>query len=397
MNGLLKVVTGILGVLAVVACLATVGIIGYSMRGAGENTNPENAQATVAEPTQAPDELLEEPSKEEMTEGSLSSEVTDTEAEGTEDGENGVVPETVDPNHIHDYKESIDIKATCYQAGRLKYTCNCGDYYFVDVLSTGHVEDEWELVRTASAQQNGLRVKKCIYCDETVAQEVLYYVAPEEEKEVEVHYHQYVAIVEREPSCILSGLRKYNCSCGSFYTEKISAMGHVASDWTVAEEPTTTYLGREQRTCNVCGVVLDSRPISALKESSSGSSASPSASAAKTAAPSATASQTPTAKPSASATASAKASASTSPSNDSGHKHSYTSYILKEASCSEKGIRSFVCTCGSSYAEVIEKDANKHSFRMVKIPETDTTPGYTLYTCLYCNYSMQDDYTVSNN
>ncbi len=396
MSGLLKVVTGILGVLAVVACLATVGIIGYSMRGAGENTNSENAQVVVTEPSQAPDVLLEEPpAQQEMTENSGESEAADDE-NGTESTESGVVPEAADPNHIHDYKESVDIKATCYQAGRLKYTCNCGDYYFVDVLSTGHVEDEWELVRTASAEQNGLRVKKCIYCDETVAQEILYYQAPEEDKKVEIHYHQYVAIVEREPSCILSGLRKYNCSCGSFYTEKISAMGHVASDWTVAEEPTTTYLGREQRTCNVCGVVLDSRPLSALKEPTS-SGASPSASASKTATPSATASQTPTAKPSASATASAKASASTSPSNDSGHKHSYTSYILKEASCSEKGIRSFVCTCGSSYAEVIEKDSNKHSFRMVKIPETDTTPGYTLYTCLYCNYSMQDDYTVSNN
>lgn len=400
MSGLLKVVTGILGVLAVVACLATVGIIGYSMRGAGENTNQENTQVVTGEPSQTPDVLLEEPAEEQdITEGSASLDTTDKETDGSEGGESGVVPEAVDPNHIHDYKESIDIKATCYQAGRLKYTCNCGDYYFVDVLSTGHVEDEWELVRNASAEQNGLRVKKCIYCDETVAQEVLYYVAPEEEKKAEIHYHQYVAIVEREPSCILSGLRKYNCSCGSFYTERISAMGHVASDWTVAEEPTTTYMGREQRTCNVCGVVLDSRPLSALKGSSSGSSASPSASTSKTAAPSATVSQTPTAKPSASATASAsaKASASTSPSNDAGHKHSYTSYVLKEASCSEKGIRSFVCTCGSSYAEVIEKDANKHSFRMVKIPETDTTPGYTLYTCLYCNYSMQDDYTVSNN
>lgn len=35
MNGILKVLTAILGVLAVIACLATIGIVGYSMTNNG--------------------------------------------------------------------------------------------------------------------------------------------------------------------------------------------------------------------------------------------------------------------------------------------------------------------------------------------------------------------------
>ena len=35
MNGILKVLTAILGVLAVIACLATIGIVGYSMTNTG--------------------------------------------------------------------------------------------------------------------------------------------------------------------------------------------------------------------------------------------------------------------------------------------------------------------------------------------------------------------------
>ncbi len=365
MNALMKILTSILGILAVVACLATTGIIIYSMTGAGGNYN--GSQTVWEEPSAAPD-------AEASPAGQVPEDMVSGENEGTD-----VTPEALDSTHVHDYKEAIDKKATCYQAGRLKYTCACGDYYFVDVLSTGHVADDWELTRKATKEENGLRVRKCIYCDEIVAQEVILF---EESKTEETHYHQYIPTVEREASCILAGLRKFTCSCGSFYTEKISAPGHVATDWTTVEEPTTTLLGRKQRTCTVCGVILDSRPINVLTPS-------PSPSASATASSIATA--TPTASPSASVTASPSAAATATP-----HSHNYSSYVLKEANCAEKGIRSFVCSCGSSYAETIEVDPSRHSFRMINIPATDSTPGYTLYTCTRCDYSTQDNYTLSN-
>lgn len=47
MSGVIKVLTGILGVLAVIACLATVGIIGYSLTGAG---NKETTKTQITRP-----------------------------------------------------------------------------------------------------------------------------------------------------------------------------------------------------------------------------------------------------------------------------------------------------------------------------------------------------------
>ena len=374
MNGILKVLTAILGVLAVIACLATIGIVGYSMTNNG-NTTPNNHTNTN---TNTNENLVVQAS-------AVPTMTPETDSSASPDEVPTPTPASTDvSNHVHDYQESVVKKATCYSAGQMKYTCSiCGDEYYVDIMSTGHVPDDWEVVRKPTATQEGLRVKKCIYCDEIVASEPI----PVETTSgsngaaaaspTPAHIHQYTATTEREPSCVLAGLRRYSCSCGSFYTEMIPAPGHIASDWTTVEEPTSTMLGRQQRTCVVCGVVLDSRPLNTV-------SASPSSSAGASASASATA----TAKTSASPSASANASAS-----PSAHKHNYVSYVLKEANCTERGIRSFVCSCGSSYAEPIERDLNNHTYRAVVIPATNTTQGYTIYTCIRCNSSYYDNYT----
>lgn len=367
MGSFVKILTGILGVLAVIACLATIGVIGYTLTDAG-GKNKQTADVAEEEqnqPAETPVPTIV-PDIEEVTNQPVSL-----------------------AGHVHDYVESVDQKATCYQAGRLKYVCEeCGDYYYVDVPSTGHVADEeWEIIREASKEQDGLQVKKCIYCDTVIAQETIPYVNDADPKATP-HVHEYLASTEREPTCILAGLRKYTCSCGSFYTEPISAPGHVATDWTVVEEATTTRLGREQRTCTVCGVLLDSRPVPLA-------SASPSASAGATASASTAAS--PSAKASASPGTQASATPSTAPTatpTASPHVHEYVSYVLKEANCKETGIRSFVCSsCGSSYAESIDIDPNVHDYFATVIPATATSPGYTLYRCKRCNTTYMDNYT----
>ena len=377
MNGIMKVLTGILAVLAVTASLATAGIIGYSMirpqekvEENGNETQVLEASTQAAEvPTTAP-EASAAPDAGSPTPTPLSQ-------------------PSVSDTHVHDYEETVDKKATCYSAGRIKYTCReCQDTYYVDVMSTGHLADEWEVVRKPSADREGLRVRKCIYCDEIVAQENILFEdgssSSEEEKEAQ-HIHQYTASTEREASCILAGLRKHTCSCGNFYTESIPAVGHVATDWEVAAEPSVTRMGTEQRTCNVCGVVLDSRPLNKLTPSPSATE-SPSATAAPNqgvASPGASggnSQSTPTPAP----------TATPSPTP---HTHDYQSYVLKQANCSQIGVRSFVCTCGSSYAEEIERDLNNHTYQAVVIPATSTTQGYTVYTCVRCNYSYFDNYT----
>lgn len=381
MNGIVKVLTGVLGVLAAAACITTAVVIGYSMTRQEDDTevtaqaSPENAEEQVQEPGAA--------LPTEVPEISPGSEAAQTPS-----------PVAVSEDHTHDYEETIDKKATCYQAGCIKYTCKeCGDTYYVDVMSTGHVAGDWEILRKPTTDTSGLRVMKCIYCDEIIAQETIEAEkadgADGEEEEELPHVHQYTAETEREPSCILAGLRKYTCSCGDFYTEMIPAPGHVASDWDVAAEATATKMGTEQRTCVVCGVVLDSRPINKLTPSPSASpsaSAAPSASAQNSAAPSGSGAATsqPTAAPTSTPTATPTATP---------HVHEYQSYVLKEANCTEPGIRSFICTCGSSYAESIERNLDNHTYRAVVIPATRVTQGYTAYTCIRCNYSYFDNYT----
>jgi len=382
MNGIVKVLTGILGVLAVAACIATAVIIGYSMTDRGESAE---AAATVApsdgaEQAEAPEAAVPT----EVPEASAAPEAVQTPS-----------PAAVSADHTHDYEETVDKKATCYQAGRIKYTCKeCGDSYYVDVMSTGHVAGDWEIVRKPAPDVSGLRVMKCIYCDEIIAQETIRAEKEDgsegegkEEDEELPHVHQYTAQTEREPSCILAGLRKYTCSCGDFYTEMIPAPGHVATDWEVAAEATEKKRGTEQRTCAVCGVVLDSRPINKLTPSPS---ASPSAGAASSATAQGNASPSASAGATLQPTVAPTATASTSPAP---HEHEFQSYVLKEANCTEQGIRSFVCTCGSSYAEPIERDLNNHTYRAVVIPPTRVTQGYTAYTCVRCNYSYFDNYT----
>lgn len=251
MDKILKIGTGILGVLAVVACLSTIGIVGYALVG-GE---PEKSSEEVYQAEM-------QAYNEEMQDIHALNEATPTFLE---------TPTPLYDEHIHNYIESMDIKPNCYQEGRLKYTCDtCGDIYYIDLPVTGHrPDDQWTVTREATPDLVGVRVKYCIYCDQIVIIEDIPYTSEENSigNENQNHIHNYISTIEREPTCVFAGLRKYTCSCGSFYTEPIHALGHVASDWEVAEEATTTYKGTEQRMCRVCGVLLDSRPIDVKRES----------------------------------------------------------------------------------------------------------------------------------
>lgn len=366
MENLMKVLTGVLGAITVIVCLITIGVVGYSMTGAGDKDIQTAESENTAE---------DQPEEEAVP-------TATPESTGESDEEIKIQPVSL-AGHTHDYRESVDQKATCYQAGKLKYTCSvCGDTYYVDTPSTGHVADDWEIVRKATAQKEGIRVKKCIYCDEVIAQESVPYTDPNNSGGT-AHVHEYRSNVEREPTCVFAGLRKYTCSCGSFYTEQIPAHGHIATDWTEAEAASSTAQGREQITCTVCGVVLNSRAVPAVTESPSPSStptptagSSPSASGTASPQPTPTVTPTPTATP---------------------HTHDFKSYVLREANCSEKGVRSFVCSCGRTYAEEIDLDPNRHNYVATVVQPTETANGYTLYWCTRCNHTYMDNYTPALN
>lgn len=378
MGSIIKGLTGILCILASLAVLATVGIVGYTLLGPSANEEETVIEATAPENIDVENENNED--VEEIVEEISNQSPTPSIIPDSENAD--IYVEKHEPSqiegHIHNYKEAVEKKATCYQAGKMKYTCDaCGDVYYVDVPSTGHVaEAEWKTTKKATESEDGERVKRCIYCDEIVAKEVIQKTGSNKP----AHDHDYFASVEREPSCVLAGLRKYTCSCGSFYTEQISAKGHVATDWTVAEEASEKKSGTEQRTCTVCGVLLDTRTIKRVTPSPSESpSASPTSSG--SASPSASSSVSPSSTPSATPSATP-------------HEHEYTSYVLLEPNCTEEGIRSYICNgCASSYAETIPVDPTRHHYRMSVVRPTETENGYTIYRCTRCNDTYMDNYT----
>lgn len=249
MDKLLKIGTTIFAILAVAACLSTVCIVGYAIAGGKLDKSPEEVyQAEI------------QAHNEETQDIHVLTEITPVSLES---------PTPLYNEHIHNYTDSVDVKANCYQEGRLKYTCDtCEDVYYIDMPMTGHrPDDEWTVTRETASDLVGLRVKYCIYCDQIVAIEDIPYTSKENSVNNENHVHNYMSTIEKEPTCMLAGLRKYTCSCGDFYTEPIHASGHVASDWEVAAEATSTHKGTEQIMCRVCGVLLDSRPIDAKRES----------------------------------------------------------------------------------------------------------------------------------
>ena len=76
--------------------------------------------------------------------------------------------------------------------------------------------------------------------------------------------HTYQAETQ-EPTCTEDGQTVYTCVyCGDRYSETIQATGHVPGEWTVTNQPETGKEGQEERTCAVCGTVLETRPIPAL-------------------------------------------------------------------------------------------------------------------------------------
>ena len=69
---------------------------------------------------------------------------------------------------------------------------------------------------------------------------------------------------------------------------------------------------------------------------------------------------------------------------DLSHEHSYTETV-KEATCTEDGLKTFTCFCGRSYTEKIP--APGHRFETVVVEPTCISIGYETSTCKNCGLS----------
>ena len=152
------------------------------------------------------------------------------------------------------------------------------------------------------------------------------------------HEHEYVAVMTKA-TCLDVGFTTYTCDCGDTYVgDRIEATGHQWSDWVVTKEPTVDETGEAVSICAMCENTV-SRVLDKVIPN---------------------------------------------------HTHSYSGKVTKEPTCTEEGILTSACECGSSYANPINKVA--HSYKGTVTKPTCTEMGYTTYKCNSCSASYQDDF-----
>ncbi len=112
----------------------------------------------------------------------------------------------------------------------------------------------------------------------------VYYVIPQEQPSDPGtdpgtdHTHTYTDEITKQPTCLLSGVRTYTCSCGDSYTKTVPATGH---DWQISQQVPNTYdpetgeqtqTGYTVYTCATCGEQYKSTDGAAPPNSSGGES-----------------------------------------------------------------------------------------------------------------------------
>ena len=146
------------------------------------------------------------------------------------------------------------------------------------------------------------------------------------------HSHNYTSRVTLEPTCVVTGIRTFICSCGSSYTENIPAIGHSFGTYTYNNDATEQADGTETAICSVCGE-KNTRTASGTKLA---------------------------------------------------HVHRYTSAVTKAATCAEEGVTTYTCSCGHSYTEPIAKTAHSFGEYVYNNDATTEKDGTRTATCSVC-------------
>ena len=66
------------------------------------------------------------------------------------------------------------------------------------------------------------------------------------------------------------------------------------------------------------------------------------------------------------------------------HEHSYTASVTKQATCISNGIKTFTCSCGDSYTEIIKATGHSWDEGKITTKPTCTTEGMKTFTCNNC-------------
>lgn len=146
------------------------------------------------------------------------------------------------------------------------------------------------------------------------------------------HTHNYTATVTKQPTCTADGVKTFRCSCGDSYTEAISAAGHVFGAYVYNNDATEAADGTETAACTICGA-KDTRTAAGTKIA---------------------------------------------------HVHNYTAAVTKAATCAEEGVKTYTCSCGSSYTEAVPVIAHSFGDYIYNDDATTEKDGTRTATCSVC-------------
>ena len=152
------------------------------------------------------------------------------------------------------------------------------------------------------------------------------------EKTTEAHKHNYTSSVTKASTCTNEGVMTYRCSCGDSYTEAIGKTAHSFGSYTYNNDATESADGTETAVCSVCG----------------------------------------------------ERSTRTAAGTKLAHVHSYTESVTTMPSCTTDGLKTFSCSCGSSYTEAIPAAGHQFSDYTYNNDATTSADGTKTRYCLVC-------------
>lgn len=169
----------------------------------------------------------------------------------------------------------------------------------------------------------------------------------------EGHSHNYSPRILKDATCTEAGQMSYTCACGDYYVEPVAPLDHVPGDWVTVRETTTLATGLRQKSCSICGKVLQEETLPMLPAPEEEKDAKKK--------------------------------------EEDNHVHTYTYEVTEEATCTENGEKTYTCSiCGSSYVTSIPA-TNHPSRQTIRTDGTCGEPGTVVCSCAICKAVISSD------
>lgn len=152
------------------------------------------------------------------------------------------------------------------------------------------------------------------------------------ENATEAHKHSYTSSVTKASTCTSEGVMTFKCSCGDSYTETIGKTAHSFGGYTYNNDATYESDGTETAVCSVCG----------------------------------------------------ERTTRTAGGTKLVHVHSYAESVTTAPTCTTDGVKTFACSCGSSYTEAIPATGHQFGDYSYNNDATTSADGTKTRYCSVC-------------